>query len=122
MPFWILLGSNQTWDPSDRSLPKPKAGAPPKVTITIEKRTGTKTVTTVTGLENFNVSPQIMAPELQKKCASSASVQQASGLKPGMMEIMVQGDQRDAVIKEAGRRGVKKEWFEVVDKTKKKGR
>jgi translation initiation factor 2D len=122
VPFWILLGSDQSWDPSDRSLPKPKAGAPPKVTITIEKRTGTKTVTTVTGLENFNVSPQIMAPELQKKCASSASVQQASGLKPGMMEIMVQGDQRDAVIKEAGRRGVKREWFEVVDKTKKKGR
>ena len=122
VPFWILLGSDQSWDPSDRSLPKPKAGAPPKVTITIEKRTGTKTVTTVTGLENFNVSPQIMAPELQKKCASSASVQQASGLKPGMMEIMVQGDQRDAVVKEAGKRGVKKEWFEVVDKTKKKGR
>jgi translation initiation factor 2D len=122
MPFWVLLGSDQTWDPADRSMPKPKSGSPPKVMITIEKRTGTKTVTTVTGLEYFNVSPQMMGPELQKKCASSASVQQASGLKPGMMEIMVQGDQRDAVIKEAGKRGVKSEWFEVVDKTKKKGK
>jgi translation initiation factor 2D len=122
MPFWVLLGSDQTWDPADRSMPKPKSGSPPKVTITIEKRTGTKTVTIVTGLENFNVSPQAMAPELQKKCASSASVQQASGLKPGTMEIVVQGDQRDAVIKEAGKRGVRSEWFEVVDKTKKKGK
>lgn len=122
MPSWVLLGSDQTWDPADRSMPKPKSGLPPKVTITIEKRTGTKTVTTVTGLENFNVSPQIMGPELQKKCASSASVQQASGLKPGMMEIMVQGDQRDAVIKEVGKRGVKKEWFDIIDKTKKKGK
>lgn len=122
MPFWVLLRSDQVWDLSDRSLPKPKSGSPPKVTITIEKRTGTKTITTVTGLETFNISPQTMGPELQKKCASSASVQQANGLKPGMMEVMVQGDQRDVVMKEVGKRGVKKEWFEVVDKTKKKGK
>ena len=122
IPFWVLLGSNQVWDPSDRSLSKPKPGIPPKVTITIEKRSGTKTVTTVTGLETFYINPHIMGPELQKKCASSASVQQAHGLKPGMMEIMVQGDQRNAVVSEVGKRGVEKAWFEIVDKTKKKGK
>jgi translation initiation factor 2D len=89
MPFWVLLKADQKWDPEspDRTIPKPKAGSPPKVTITIEKRTGTKTVTRVTGLETFNVSPQTMAPELQKRCASSASVEQAVGGKPGMMEV-----------------------------------
>jgi hypothetical protein len=35
---------------------------------------------------------------------------------------MVQGDQRDIVIREVGKRGVKMEWFEVIDKTKKKGK
>lgn len=124
MPFWILHGSYfaGTYNPYITTPPKPKPGYPPKITITIEKRTGTKTVTTVTGLEMFNINSHDMGPGLQKMCASSASVSQASGLKPGMMEIMVQGDQRDAVIKEAGKRGVKREWFEIVDKTKKKGK
>lgn len=85
MPFWVLLKADHKWDPEDRTLMKPKAGSPPKVTITVEKRTGTKTVTRVAGMETFNVSPQTMAPELQKRCASSASIEQAVGGKPGMM-------------------------------------
>ena len=120
-PYWVLLKSDQTWDADDRSLPKPKSGASPKVTITVENRTGTKTVTRVTGLETFDVNPQTLAPELQKRCASSSSVEQAVGAKPGIMEIMVQGDQRDIVTTELAKRGVKSEWVEVVDKTKKKG-
>ena len=65
------------------------------------------------------MNPNILSPELQKKCAGSASVGQLMGGKPGMLEILVQGDQRDVLEKELGKRGVKKEWVEVTDKTKK---
>jgi len=37
-----------------------------------------------------------------------------------MMEILVQGDQRDVVEKEMARRGVDRRWIVVDDKTKKK--
>jgi len=33
---------------------------------------------------------------------------------------MVQGPQRDAVLKQLERRGVKSSWVDVLDKTKKK--
>ena len=39
------------------------------------------------------------------------------GGKPGMMEVVVQGDQRETVLREVGKRGVKAEWVEVVDKS-----
>ena len=101
-------------------LPKPKTGPPPKVAVVIEKRTGTKTVTRVGNVESFGINPDLLASDLQKKCASSTSVGQLVGGKPGMMEVLVQGDQREVVEKEMGRRGVDRRWIEVVDKTKKK--
>jgi len=101
-------------------MPKPKSGPPPKVSVVIEKRTGTKTVTKVGGVEVFGINPDLLASDLQKKCASSTSVGQLMGGKPGMMEVLVQGDQRDVVEKELGRRGVDRRWIDVVDKTKKK--
>lgn len=121
IPHWLLLRNDQTYDPEhpDPSL-KPKSGPSPHVNITIEKRTGTKLVTKVSGLEMFGINPQILGPELQKKCAGSASVGQHVGGKPGMMEILIQGDQRDVLEKEMGRRGVDKRWIAVDDKTKKK--
>jgi translation initiation factor 2D len=122
VPHWLLLANEQKWDPEnpDPALGKPKSGAPPHVNITIEKRSGTKVATKISGLELFGINPHILGPELQKKCAGSASVGQLVGGKPGMMEILVQGDQRDVVEKEVGRRGVDRRWVNVEDKTKKK--
>lgn len=121
VPYHILLRNDQTLE-SDPTL-KPKAGQPPKITMTIEKRGGNKMVTAVAGLESFFINPQLIRPELQKKCAGSASVAQHVGGKPGAMEVQVQGDQRAVIEKEIlGKRGVRSEWIEVVDKTKKKGK
>lgn len=121
IPHWLLLRNSQTYD-SENPDPglKPKSGPAPHVTIVIEKRTGTKVVTKISGLEVFGINPQILSPELQKKCAGSASVGQLMGGKPGVMEILVQGDQREVVEKEMVRRGVDKRWIVVDDKTKKK--
>lgn len=121
IPYHILLRNDQSLD-SDPSL-KPKAGPPPKITMTIEKRGGNKVVTAVAGLESFFINPQLIRPELQKKCAGSASVGQHVGGKPGALEVQVQGDQRAVIEKEIlGRRGVRSEWIDVADKTKKKGK
>ncbi|KIX94130.1 uncharacterized protein Z520_10156 [Fonsecaea multimorphosa CBS 102226] len=121
IPHWLLLRNSQTYDPesSDTAL-KPRPGPPPTVNIVIEKRSGTKVVTKISGLEMFGINPHILGPELQKKCAGSASVGQLVGGKPGVMEILVQGDQRDVVEKEMARRGVDRRWVVVEDKTKKK--
>jgi translation initiation factor 2D len=99
---------------------KPKAGLPPKVLVTLETRSGSKTVTKISGLEAFHVSPQPLADELRKACAGSASVDQLVGSSRSnpVMEVMVQGPQRDAVIKALERRGLERRWVEIVDKTK----
>ncbi len=99
-PYWVLLRGDQKWTSADPSLPKPKSGVPPKLSVIIEKRTGTKTVTKIGNLEVFGINPEILAGELQKKCASSTSVGQLVGGKPGQMEVLVQGDQRDVIEKE----------------------
>ncbi|KAF5004239.1 hypothetical protein FDECE_9268 [Fusarium decemcellulare] len=114
-PFYIITRNQAT------SEQKPKAGAPPHVLITIEKRTGTKVVTKISNLEPFFIDPQLLAPELQKKCAGSASVGQASGAKPGLMEVVVQGDQRKVLVGDVlASRGIDSKWVEVMDKTKPK--
>lgn len=120
IPYHILLRNEESLDAPGM---KPKAGPPPKITMTIERRGGNKVVTAVAGLEVFGINPQVIRPELQKKCAGSASVGQHVGGKPGMMEVTVQGDQRGVIEREVlGKRGVKAEWVEVVDRTKKKGK
>jgi translation initiation factor 2D len=114
-PHYAILKPGQTL-----ADVKPKAGATPKALVTLEKRTGSKTVTKVTGLEVFGIVPALLAEELQKKCASSTSVTQAVGAPKGVMEVLVQGDQRKVVDTALARRGLKSQWVEVVDKTKKK--
>jgi translation initiation factor 2D len=47
-------------------------------------------------------------------------VTQAVGAPKGVMEVLVQGDQRKVVDTALSRRGLKSQWVEVVDKTKKK--
>ena len=116
-PHYAILRNSET-----RESVRPKAGTPPSIKITLETRTGNKTATKLSGLEPYYVRPAALAEELQKICASSTSVNQLVGTSPKnpVMEIMVQGPQKDAVLKALEKRGIKKEWVEVIDKTKKK--
>ncbi len=111
---------------AEPSTVKAKSGAPPKVHIALETRSGNKTVTKVSGLEAYFVNPKLLADELRKVCAGSTSVEPLAGAakkheKP-VEEVMVQGPQKDAVIKALEKRGVDKRWIEFVDKTKGKKR
>jgi len=114
-PFWALLRNDET-----RDTVKAKAGAAPKIHITLATRSGNKTVTKFSGVEAFALHPQPLADELQKACASSTSVNQLVGCSPKnpVMEIMVQGPQKDAVLRALEKRGVRREWVEVLEKTK----
>ncbi|KAJ5904091.1 hypothetical protein N7504_006474 [Penicillium tannophilum] len=114
-PHYAILKPGQTL-----ADVKPRAGATPKAVITLEKRTGSKTVTKVSNLEVFGIVPTLLAEELQKKCASSTSVTQAVGAPKGVMEVLIQGDQRKVLDTALTRRGLKSQWIDVVDKTKKK--
>ncbi|MCJ1249654.1 hypothetical protein MMC30_006880 [Trapelia coarctata] len=118
-PYWAILRNDET-----REDTKPKAGNPPTIKILLETRSGNKTVTKVSGMEAFFINPQPLADELQKACASSTSVSQLVGSSPKVpvLEIMVQGPQKDNVARALERRGVNKTWIEVLDKTKGKKR
>ena len=114
-PFWIILRNDET-----RETVKAKSGNAPKIQITLETRSGNKTVTKLSGVEVFHINPQALAEELQKACASSTSVGHLTGSSPKnpVQEIMVQGPQKDAVVKALEKRGVNRQWVEVLDKTK----
>lgn len=114
-PFHSILRND-----ADLADAKPKAGAPPKIQIVMETRSGNKTVTKVSGVEPYYIAPQPLADELRKTCAGSTSVDRLQGSSPKnpVMEVMVQGPQKDAIIKALEKRGVHRNWVEVVDKTK----
>lgn len=114
-PFWALLRNDES-----RETAKAKAGKMPKVQIKYETRSGNKTVTKISGVEVFHISPQPLADELQKACASSTSVGHLVGSSPKnpVQEVMVQGPQRDIVMKALEKRGISKQWIEFADKTK----
>ena len=117
--FWAILRGDQTTADT-----KPKAGSAPKIQIVLETRSGNKTVTRVSGLETYYINPQPLADELQKACAGSTTVNQLVGSSPKspVMEVMVQGPQSLPIIKALERRGVNRQWIDVVDKTKGKKR
>jgi translation initiation factor 2D len=106
--------------------PKPKAGAAPRITITLETRGGNKTATRVAGLAAYHVAAGPLAEELRRACAGSAGAERAVGAPGGdrapRADVVVQGPQREAVAAALARRGVEARWIEVVDKTKKKKR
>lgn len=100
---------------------KPKAGPPPAVSVVVERRGGNKVVTRIANLEPFFIAPPLLAPELQRKCAGAASAGQLTGGRPGLLEVVVQGDQRKVVVADVlARRGIDSRWVDVVDKTKAK--
>ncbi|KAF1829426.1 eukaryotic translation initiation factor SUI1 family protein [Decorospora gaudefroyi] len=114
-PFHAILRND-----ADIAHVKPKAGAPPKIQITLETRSGNKTVSKVHGLEPYYIAPQPLADELRKVCAGSTSVDKLQGSSPKapVMEVMIQGPQKDAILKALEKRGVNRNWVEIVDKTK----
>lgn len=113
--FWAILRNDES-----RDTVKAKSGQEPKVSLTYETRSGNKTVTKISGLEVFHINPQLLADELQKACASSTSVGQLAGSSPKnpVQEILVQGPQKDAVLKALEKRGVQKSWINFVNKVK----
>ncbi len=110
----------------DEAGTKAKSGTPPKINITLETRSGNKMVTKISGLENYFISPKLLADELRKVCAGATSVEPLAGANKKnervVEEVMVQGPQKDAVVKTLERRGVDKRWVEVFDKGKGKKR
>lgn len=118
-PYWAVLRNDET-----KEDVKPKAGSSPTVKILLETRSGNKTATKISGVEAFHINPYPLAEELQKVCASSTSVTQLQGSSPKnhVMEVMVQGPQKDIVVKALERRGVHRTWIETLDKTKGKKR
>lgn len=113
--FYVILRNDETRDDV-----KAKSGVGPKIQIVLETRSGNKTVTKLSGVEAFQISPQLLADELQRTCASSTSVGQLMGSSPKhpIMEILVQGPQKEAVSKALEKRGVSRAWINVTDKTK----
>lgn len=107
---------------ADPESVKAKSGPAPKIHITLETRSGNKTVTKVSGLEAYYINPRPLADELRKMCAGSTSVEPLAGgakkHEKEVMEVMVQGPQKDAVVKALEKRGVDKRWVELLDKTK----
>jgi len=99
---------------------KPKAGHPSKIHITIDTRSGNKTITKVSGLEPFFINAHALADELRKVCAGSAGAEKSinSSEKNPVMEVVVQGPQSDTIAKALEKRGVDKKWIEIQDKTK----
>ena len=116
-PHWAITRNGES-----KEDVKAKSGKAPKIQIILETRSGHKTVSKVSGVETFYVNPHALAEELQKACASSTSVGQLVGSSPKnpVQEIMVQGPQKEAIMKALEKRGVNRQWVDVVDKTKKK--
>lgn len=115
-PYFVI--ERNTGEASEQ---KPRPGQPPHINIVIEKRTGTKVVTRLSNLEPFYINPNLLAPELQKKCAGSCSVAQLQGGKTGLLEVTIQGHQSKILTTDIlPNRGIDAKWIDVVDKTKSK--
>lgn len=124
---------------------KPAKGQIPQVHIKTERRGGNKTVTTVTGLESFGISPALFAEELRKACAGSTSVnsvkpggggggkgnknqkgkgpvqeQKDEAKDDGPKQVLVQGPQVKAVETLLLKKGLRPAWIETNDKDQKK--
>lgn len=116
-PYHLIL-RNEEIEGVAKSPGKPKAGAAPRIEIILETRSGNKTVTRVHGFEPYHIQPQPLADELRKACAGSTSVEPFRAGKG--IEVMIQGPQRDSVVKALEKRGIAKGWIDTLDKTKKK--
>lgn len=112
---YVIIRNDET-----REDHKLGTGVLPKIKVTLETRSGNKTATKISGVEAFRIQPTQLADELKRTCSSSTSVIPLQGASPKnmVMEIMVQGPQKSAVMTALERRGVRKDWVEFLDKTK----
>ena len=72
-------------------MPIVAAGLPPKVELVVQLVRAKKHVTHVRGLEEFGVDLQVLARDLQRKYAASASVGPCAN-NPQKREVYVQGN------------------------------
>ena len=92
------------------------------VNVTLKRRGAGKTVTILTGFENFGVSAEFLAEEFRKICASSTTF----GLIPGQpktskaMEVLIQGKHLVAVREFLAAQGVPKKLIVEIDLINKK--
>ena len=112
-PYHAILRNGESLE-----MVKPRPGGAPPITVTVETRGSNKKITRMGGLDAYRVGPQALADELRKTCAGSAGTEPAKGGKG--VEVTVQGPQTQAVLEALEKRGVKAQWVDVVDKTKKK--
>ncbi|KAF7980439.1 hypothetical protein HWV62_38284 [Athelia sp. TMB] len=99
--------------------PITKKGALKAISVVAKIRQGKKVSTLITGFEPFTISPDLLADELRKLCASATSVSPVQG-KTAAMEVLVQGKQIDAVTGLLVAKGVPKRWIESSDLSGKK--
>ena len=95
-------------------ISKAKSGTPPKISIATSKQ-GSKAVTRVIGLEAFGIDPKALAEELQRTCGRGATARQGTGLKPGLLEVQVQGSIYESIKKVVMEKGVPEKFFTVTD-------
>jgi translation initiation factor 2D len=67
-----------------------RKGEAPKIRIQVKLRSGNKKVTFISGLEAFELDPDVLSHQLKMTCASSTSI---SSLSNNKKEVLVQGDQ-----------------------------
>ncbi|CAO1634422.1 unnamed protein product [Sympodiomycopsis kandeliae] len=91
------------------------------VKITLKKRQGNKIVSLVTGLESVGIDPKIWANEIMKSLGTSTSVSalQGSTVKNPQSEVLIQGDQRKALLEKLSKsNGVDKNLVEIIEPKK----
>ena len=66
--------------------------------MNLETRSGNKKVTLVTNLETYGVNPSDLGKEIRVQAAASTSVSAAPGQKPGLKQLLIQGNQVNLVV------------------------
>ena len=122
-PYHSIVRVSPSSPSQDGGSAKPRAGPAPLLHLQLETRSGSKTATRISNLEPFHISPRLLADELRRVCAGATAVEPLAGaakkFEEPVMAVMVQGPQREAVLAALERRGVKAQWVEIVDRTKK---
>lgn len=85
-------------------------GGFPTIKLSTEKRTGTKVITKIVGLELFLIEPSKFAEELKIACAGSATV---TPIREGVKEvqIIIQGNHIKTITKILEDKGVRSSWI-----------
>lgn len=94
------------------------SSSPPLVKITLKRRQGNKIVSLITGLEGVGIDPKKWAAEVMRGLGTSTAVSalQGSTAKNPLSEVLVQGDQRKALLEKLSKsNGVDKKFVAVIE-------